>query len=74
VLNLSPGDRFWAGDWGGGVVEMLGHGAWGLSGGWGGEWREKGVGERECLAGSRVEWGMEGSGERVDVADRVTDW
>ena len=47
--------------------------------GWDGVWNEageaeKGVGERECLAGSRVEWGMEGSGERVDVANKVMDW
>ena len=56
MLILSRGDRFWAGDWGGGGGRNAR--SRGPSGGWGGEWPEKRVGERECLAGSVVEWGV----------------
>ena len=72
MLILSRGDRFWAGDWGGGGGRNAR--SRGPSGGWGGEWPEKRVGERECLAGSVVEWGVYGRGERVEVADGAVVW
>ena len=49
MLNLSPGDRFWAGDWGGGSGGNAR--SRGPSGGWVGELPEMSVGEGKCLAG-----------------------
>ena len=66
MLNLSPGDRFWAGDWGGGSGRNAR--SRGPSGGWVGELPEMSVGEGKCLAGRWMGEGGVGSGVCSEIA------